>query len=124
MAEVMVSRAIAQPETSAVPVGATPAVIPAAEPTGARPGPRIGILVVAYNAESHLRSVLMRIPQPIVEKLHADINEALSDPGVRDKLEKLSAEVAPASLQETAAFFKSEIETWRNVIKTADVKLP
>ena len=31
--------------------------------------PRIGILVVAYNAESTLRSVLHRIPEPIVEKI-------------------------------------------------------
>jgi len=64
------------------------------------------------------------VPQPIVEKLHKDINEALSDPGVRDKLEKLSAEVPVTSLAETAAFFKDEVETWKNVIKTANVKLP
>ena len=31
--------------------------------------PRIGILVVAYNAESTLRSVLHRIPEPIVDKI-------------------------------------------------------
>jgi tripartite-type tricarboxylate transporter receptor subunit TctC len=65
-----------------------------------------------------------KVPEPIVEKLHKDINEALSDPGVRDKLEKLSAEVPVTSLAETAAFFKEEVETWKNVIKTADVKLP
>jgi tripartite-type tricarboxylate transporter receptor subunit TctC len=65
-----------------------------------------------------------KVPQPIVEKLHKDINEALSDPGVRDKLEKLSAEVPVTSLAETAAFFKEEVETWKNVIKSADVKLP
>jgi tripartite-type tricarboxylate transporter receptor subunit TctC len=65
-----------------------------------------------------------KVPQPIVEKLHKDINEALSDPGVRDKLEKLSAEVPITSLAETAAFFKEEVETWKNVIKSADVKLP
>src|SRR3954454_8881668 len=31
--------------------------------------PRIGILVVAYNAESTLRSVLQRIPPPIMAKI-------------------------------------------------------
>ncbi|HEX8912258.1 MAG TPA: glycosyltransferase family 2 protein [Humisphaera sp.] len=31
--------------------------------------PRIGVLVVAYNAESTLRSVLHRIPRPIVDKI-------------------------------------------------------
>jgi glycosyltransferase involved in cell wall biosynthesis len=33
------------------------------------PKPRIGILVVAYNAESTLRSVLQRIPSPIWDKI-------------------------------------------------------
>lgn len=64
-----------------------------------------------------------KVPQPIVDKLHADINEALKDPGVKDKLEKLSAEVPVTALAETAAFFKTEIETWHDVIKTASVKL-
>ena len=64
-----------------------------------------------------------KVPQPIVAKLHADINEALGDPEVKKKLENLSAEVATASLAETAAFFKAEIETWHNVIKLANVKL-
>ena len=31
--------------------------------------PRIGILVVAYNAENTLRGVLHRIPEPIVRKI-------------------------------------------------------
>src|SRR6478752_357778 len=57
-----------------------------------------------------------KVPQPIVDKLHADINEALKDPGVKEKLEKLSAEVPVTSLAETAAFFKEEVETWKNVI--------
>jgi tripartite-type tricarboxylate transporter receptor subunit TctC len=65
-----------------------------------------------------------KVPQEIVEKLHADINEALKDQGVRSKLEKLSAEVPVTSLAETAAFFKSEVDTWKNVIKSANVKLP
>jgi tripartite-type tricarboxylate transporter receptor subunit TctC len=64
-----------------------------------------------------------KVPQAIVDKLHADIDEALSDPEVKKKLENLSAEVATASLAETAAFFKAEIETWHNVIKTASVKV-
>ena len=64
-----------------------------------------------------------KTPQAIVDKLNADINEALRDPEVRKRLENLSAEVVGGSLAETAAFFKAEIETWHNVIKTANVKL-
>src|SRR6478609_2590628 len=65
-----------------------------------------------------------KVPQAIVDRLHADINAALNDPGVRQKLQNLSAEVPVTSLAETAAFFKEEVETWKNVIKSADVKLP
>jgi tripartite-type tricarboxylate transporter receptor subunit TctC len=64
-----------------------------------------------------------KTPQPIVTKLNADINEALRDPEVRKRLGNLSAEVGGGSLAETAAFFKAEVETWHNVIKTANVKL-
>jgi tripartite-type tricarboxylate transporter receptor subunit TctC len=64
-----------------------------------------------------------KTPQPIVDKLNADINEALRDPDVRKRLETLSGEVAGGTLAETAAFFKAEVETWHNVIKTANVKL-
>jgi tripartite-type tricarboxylate transporter receptor subunit TctC len=64
-----------------------------------------------------------KVPPEIVNKLHADINEALNDPGVRQKLGNLSADVSTGSLAETAAFFKTEVETWHNVIKSANVKL-
>jgi tripartite-type tricarboxylate transporter receptor subunit TctC len=64
-----------------------------------------------------------KVPQAIVDKLHADINQALLDPGVKKKLQNLSAEVSVGSLADTAAFFKEEIDTWNNVIKTANVKL-
>lgn len=64
-----------------------------------------------------------KVPQPIINKLHADINEALQDPEVIKRLANLSAEVNVGSLADTAAFFKSEVETWHDVIKTANVKL-
>ena len=64
-----------------------------------------------------------KVPQAIVNKLHADINEALNDPGVKKRLENLSAEVSTGTLAETAAFFKAEVETWQKVIKQANVKV-
>jgi tripartite-type tricarboxylate transporter receptor subunit TctC len=65
-----------------------------------------------------------KTPQPIVEKLNADLNEALRDPGVRGKLENLNAEVVGGTVAENAAFFKSETALWHKVIKDANVKLP
>jgi tripartite-type tricarboxylate transporter receptor subunit TctC len=99
--------------TSAAPVATLPGV-----PTVQETVP--GFVVVTWFA----LVAPPKVPQPIVNKLSADINEALRDAGVRQKLGNLSAEVAGGSLAETAAFFKSEIEVWHNVIKTANVKLP
>jgi tripartite-type tricarboxylate transporter receptor subunit TctC len=65
-----------------------------------------------------------KTPQPIVNKLNADINEALRDPGVRQKLENLSGQIQGGTLAETAAFFKQEEQLWHKVIKDANVKLP
>jgi tripartite-type tricarboxylate transporter receptor subunit TctC len=65
-----------------------------------------------------------KTPQPIVNKLNADINEALRDPGVRQKLENLSGQIQGGTLAETAAFFKEEEKLWHKVIKDANVKLP
>jgi tripartite-type tricarboxylate transporter receptor subunit TctC len=64
-----------------------------------------------------------KTPDAIVKQLNADINEALRDPGVRQKLENLSAEVVGGTLAENAAFFKSEAALWAKVIKDANVKL-
>jgi tripartite-type tricarboxylate transporter receptor subunit TctC len=64
-----------------------------------------------------------KVPQPILAKLNADINEALRDPGVRSKLENLNAEVVGGSLEENAKFFKAETELWHKVIRDAKVKL-
>ena len=64
-----------------------------------------------------------KTPQAIVAKINADINEALRDPTVRERLENLYAEVVGGSLEENANFFKSEIELWSKVITDAKVKL-
>ena len=65
-----------------------------------------------------------KTPQPIVNKLNADINEALRDPGVRQKLQNLSGDIMGGTLADTAAFFKKEEALWHRVIKDANVKLP
>jgi tripartite-type tricarboxylate transporter receptor subunit TctC len=64
-----------------------------------------------------------KTPKTIVDKLNADINEALRDPGVRERLAKLSAEPAGGSVQDTRAYIKAEIERWEKVIKAAHVTL-
>jgi tripartite-type tricarboxylate transporter receptor subunit TctC len=59
----------------------------------------------------------------IVNKINADINEALHDPDVRKKLENLNAEVVGGTQEATAAYFRAEIARWGKVIKDANVKV-
>src|SRR5262245_17894169 len=61
-----------------------------------------------------------RTSMAIVNKINADINEALHDPDVRKKLENLNAEVAGGSQEATAAYFRDEIARWGKVIKDAN----
>ena len=64
-----------------------------------------------------------KTPKAITEKINADINEALRDPQLQDRLKKLSAEVVGGSTEATATYLRDEVERWNKVIKAANVKL-
>ncbi|AXK82830.1 tripartite tricarboxylate transporter substrate binding protein [Pseudolabrys taiwanensis] len=62
-------------------------------------------------------------PKPIIDKINADVNEALAQPEMKDHLRKLSAEVFGGSVQETAKYMREEVARWGGVIKAADIKV-
>jgi tripartite-type tricarboxylate transporter receptor subunit TctC len=64
-----------------------------------------------------------KTPAAIVQKVNADIAEAVRDPDVRKRLADLSANPVGGTLAETDAFWRAEVERWNNVIKAANVKL-
>jgi tripartite-type tricarboxylate transporter receptor subunit TctC len=64
-----------------------------------------------------------KTPKAIVDKLNADINEALRDPIVRERLAKLSAEPMGGSVASARAYIKADVERWEKVIKAAHVTL-
>jgi tripartite-type tricarboxylate transporter receptor subunit TctC len=64
-----------------------------------------------------------KTPQRIVDKINADINEALRQPEIRQRLTELSAEPIGGTPPATASYFRAEIERWHKVIKAADIKL-
>jgi tripartite-type tricarboxylate transporter receptor subunit TctC len=64
-----------------------------------------------------------KTPRAIVDKINADMNEALRDPAILDRLKQLSAEPIGGTPQATAAYMREEIERWHNVIKAANIKL-
>lgn len=64
-----------------------------------------------------------KTPKNIVQKLNADINEALRQPEVQERLKKLSAEIVGGSVEDTAKYMRDEVERWNAVIKAANVKI-
>jgi tripartite-type tricarboxylate transporter receptor subunit TctC len=62
-------------------------------------------------------------PSTITEKINGDVNEALAQPEVRERLKTLSAEVYGGSAEKAAKYMREEVERWGNVIKEANIKL-
>jgi tripartite-type tricarboxylate transporter receptor subunit TctC len=56
------------------------------------------------------------IDKKIIEKINAEVNAVLKMPEVRERIEKLGADLVGGSPQELAVFFKNEIDTWTKVI--------
>ena len=64
-----------------------------------------------------------KTPRSIVDKINADVNEALRDPDVQAHLKKLTAEIFGGSVDKTAQYMHEEVGRWGNVIKAANIKL-
>jgi len=64
-----------------------------------------------------------KTPPAIVDKINADVNEALREDDIRQRLAQLSAEPIGGTPQATAAYMREEVERWHKVIKAANVKL-
>jgi tripartite-type tricarboxylate transporter receptor subunit TctC len=64
-----------------------------------------------------------KTPAQIVNKINADINEALHQPEMLPHLTEWSAEAIGGTPQATAAYMRQEVERWNKVIKAAGVKL-
>jgi tripartite-type tricarboxylate transporter receptor subunit TctC len=62
-------------------------------------------------------------PKSIVDKINADVNEALRQPELRDRLKNLSAEIFGGSVEKTSKYMHEEVDRWGNVIKAAHIKL-
>ena len=62
-------------------------------------------------------------PKNVTEKINADVNDALRQPEIQDRLRKLSAETFGGSTEKAAKYMREEVERWGKVIKAADIKL-
>ncbi|MFO1158662.1 MAG: tripartite tricarboxylate transporter substrate binding protein [Reyranellaceae bacterium] len=62
-------------------------------------------------------------PQPIIDKLNAELVKALRKPDIDDLLAKQAMQPVGSSPQEFAAFLRKDIATWKEVATAANVSV-
>jgi tripartite-type tricarboxylate transporter receptor subunit TctC len=62
-------------------------------------------------------------PREIVNRLNAEIRNALSAPDVQERALSAGAEPAPSSPEEFAAYIREETKKWGQVVRNAGIKL-
>ncbi len=62
-------------------------------------------------------------PKPIVQRLSADLNKALSDPVVKQRLYDAGAEAMPTTPEVFAKMLHAEIAKWARVVRTANIQV-
>ncbi|MDM9560496.1 MULTISPECIES: Bug family tripartite tricarboxylate transporter substrate binding protein [Bordetella] len=67
--------------------------------------------------------VSAKTPPDRVERLNAELNKVLADPGVRDALVKQGGNPVGGSSAEFDQFVRAETERWRKVIQAAGIKV-
>jgi len=64
-----------------------------------------------------------RTPRPIVEKLYAEVQKALADPTVQQRIADTAGEPSNMALAQIEPFVKAEIAKWAEVVKRAGIKV-
>jgi len=64
-----------------------------------------------------------KTPRDIVDKINADVNEALRQPALQDLLKKLSGENFGGSIEKSSKYMQDEVDRWHAVIKAANIAI-
>jgi tripartite-type tricarboxylate transporter receptor subunit TctC len=62
-------------------------------------------------------------PQPVIEKLHAEVKKALADPTIQQRIAATAGEPSHMALKDIEPFVKTEIAKWAEVVKRAGIKV-
>lgn len=64
-----------------------------------------------------------KTPKPILDRLNRELNAALNDPGVREKLAGSGIAAAPGTADSFGSVIRNELATYGSVVKSAGIKL-
>ena len=62
-------------------------------------------------------------PQPIIEKLNAEVRKALAEPSIQQRIAYTAGEPSTMALMDIEPFMKAEIAKWAEVVKRAGIKV-
>jgi len=62
------------------------------------------------------------VPQPIVDKLNAAVQEALNNPSMHEKFAPMGIEMMPGSPADFRALIKSDIPKWAKIVRDAGIQ--
>ena len=62
-------------------------------------------------------------PQPLIERLHAELARIMQDPEMKAKFADLGEDSIGSTPAELAAFMEDERKKWAEVVKAADIKI-
>jgi tripartite-type tricarboxylate transporter receptor subunit TctC len=62
-------------------------------------------------------------PQPVLDKLYAEVQKALAEPSVKEKIAATAGEPSTMKREQIDPFVKGEIAKWAEVVKRAGIKV-
>jgi tripartite-type tricarboxylate transporter receptor subunit TctC len=64
------------------------------------------------------------VPEPILVRLRKEFNDMLKDPKIVERFDKLGYQPDYIEGDEFKKFVVKDLETWREVARTANIKIP
>jgi tripartite-type tricarboxylate transporter receptor subunit TctC len=85
--------------------------------------PTIAETVPGYSMSTWYGAVVpVKTPRDIVTKLSQEMLKSLADPGVKERLASLGADIVASSPEQTAAIFKADVAKYTKVAKAAKIQ--
>jgi tripartite-type tricarboxylate transporter receptor subunit TctC len=86
--------------------------------------PTLSEFIPGFEASQWVGLVAPRdTPPAIIEKLNAEINAALADPGIKTRFADLGGTVLPGAPGDFSKLIRDETEKWAKVIRAARIKV-